>query len=79
MGLTCMGGVLSPDGEVLPWMALHPGGSDRMGEKAYLALLSNLLIVPTIVTAPVPHQIYFEEVGAHRNKYPCGVRTYIWD
>lgn len=42
------GCILSPEGNFVPWLTIHPGRGDCMGEKAYLALLSYILIVPII-------------------------------
>lgn len=62
-----MGDVLSREGDFLPWTDIHPGGGDRMKEKTYTTLLSNLLSVPIIDDTRGPHQIFFEEGGNQRS------------
>lgn len=64
MGITCMGDVLTQDaGEFIPWSDQLPGGGDRRGERAYLALLSNLPTVHDIDNDPRLHRIFFAETG----------------
>lgn len=63
MGMETMDDILSPAGDFLPWMAWHPGNGDRLGERVYLALISNLHAVPNIVASPGPHSINFEVDG----------------
>lgn len=61
MGLCSMGDVLSPAGHFLPWTDVYAGGGDRMGEKAYNSLISNLVAAPIIEANPGPHHIFFLE------------------
>lgn len=69
MGIRCMGDVLSPNGDFLSWADLNPAGGDRLGERAFVALLSNLNPDP-IVEAMAG--VFFEGEGEAQLSH------YIW-
>lgn len=62
MGLVRMGDMLSPKGFFWTWAELLPGGGDRLGEKAYLSLLSNLHLGPLIDDVQGRHLLHFQTV-----------------
>lgn len=55
MGIMYMGDILTQAGEFIPWSDLLPGGGDWRGERAYLALISNLHRVLVINDGPGLH------------------------
>lgn len=63
MGIVHMGDILTQEGNFRTWADLLPDGGDRLGERAFLSLLSNLHQGPLMSEAQGLTQMHFESVG----------------
>lgn len=68
MGINSIGDVLAHHETFKPWIGVHPGGGDRLGEWAYQALISNLHGFPIINSTAGLHSVFLEEESSNQTK-----------